>query len=142
MRDQGRVREAHDLLAPIYGWFTEGFGTKDLKEGQGAARRAYQRGLSGERRLSDRGRRCRPRIGDSSAILRLASRFLCDNRVYRLERSRRRPLHGSARGVSSGWNPALGRDPIRRRAAGAIRCADARPRPIGNDWLIANRGPV
>jgi predicted ATPase len=32
MRDQGRVREAHDLLAPVYGWFTEGFGTKDLKE--------------------------------------------------------------------------------------------------------------
>jgi predicted ATPase/class 3 adenylate cyclase len=32
MRDQGRAREALDLLAPIYGWFTEGFGTKDLKE--------------------------------------------------------------------------------------------------------------
>jgi tetratricopeptide (TPR) repeat protein len=32
MRDQGRVREAYDLLAPVYGWFTEGFGTKDLKE--------------------------------------------------------------------------------------------------------------
>jgi predicted ATPase len=32
MRDQGRVGEAYELLAPIYGWFTEGFGTKDLKE--------------------------------------------------------------------------------------------------------------
>jgi class 3 adenylate cyclase/predicted ATPase len=32
LRDQGRVREAHDLLAPVYGWFTEGFGAKDLKE--------------------------------------------------------------------------------------------------------------
>jgi predicted ATPase len=32
MRDQGRVREAHDLLAPVYAWFTAGFGTKDLKE--------------------------------------------------------------------------------------------------------------
>jgi predicted ATPase len=32
MRDQGRVGEAHDLLAPVYGWFTEGFATKDLKE--------------------------------------------------------------------------------------------------------------
>ena len=29
---QGRRREAHDLLAPIYGWFTEGFETKDLME--------------------------------------------------------------------------------------------------------------
>jgi predicted ATPase len=31
-RDQGRLAEAHDLLAPIYGWFTEGFDTLDLKE--------------------------------------------------------------------------------------------------------------
>jgi predicted ATPase len=29
--DQGRRTEAHDLLAPIYGWFTEGFDTADLK---------------------------------------------------------------------------------------------------------------
>jgi len=31
-RDQGRRAEASDLLAPIYGWFTEGFDTPDLKE--------------------------------------------------------------------------------------------------------------
>jgi predicted ATPase len=31
-RDQGRRAEAHDLLAPVYGWFTEGFDTPDLKE--------------------------------------------------------------------------------------------------------------
>jgi predicted ATPase len=31
-RDQGKRAEAHDLLAPAYGWFTEGFGTEDLKE--------------------------------------------------------------------------------------------------------------
>ena len=31
-RDQGRRTEAHDLLAPVYGWFTEGFDTPDLKE--------------------------------------------------------------------------------------------------------------
>jgi predicted ATPase len=30
-RDQGKRVEAHDLLAPIYGWFTEGFDTRDLK---------------------------------------------------------------------------------------------------------------
>jgi predicted ATPase len=30
--DQGRRAEAHDLLAPVYGWFTEGFETADLKE--------------------------------------------------------------------------------------------------------------
>ena len=31
-RDQGKRGEARDLLAPIYGWFTEGFDTLDLKE--------------------------------------------------------------------------------------------------------------
>jgi predicted ATPase len=31
-RDQGKRTEACDLLAPIYGWFTEGFDTRDLKE--------------------------------------------------------------------------------------------------------------
>jgi predicted ATPase len=31
-RDQGKPQEAHDLLAPVYGWFTEGFDTSDLKE--------------------------------------------------------------------------------------------------------------
>jgi len=31
-RDQGRHGEARDLLAPVYGWFTEGFGTPDLKD--------------------------------------------------------------------------------------------------------------
>jgi predicted ATPase len=31
-RDQGRHAEARDLLAPVYGWFTEGFATPDLKE--------------------------------------------------------------------------------------------------------------
>jgi predicted ATPase len=31
-RDQGRHAEARDFLAPVYGWFTEGFDTADLKE--------------------------------------------------------------------------------------------------------------
>ena len=31
-RDQGRRAEAHDILAPVYGWFTEGFDTLDLTE--------------------------------------------------------------------------------------------------------------
>jgi predicted ATPase len=31
-RDQGRRDEARELLAPVYGWFTEGFDTLDLKE--------------------------------------------------------------------------------------------------------------
>jgi class 3 adenylate cyclase/predicted ATPase len=31
-RDQGRRQEARELLVPVYGWFTEGFDTLDLKE--------------------------------------------------------------------------------------------------------------
>jgi predicted ATPase len=31
-RDEGRRAEAHALLGPIYGWFTEGFGMADLQE--------------------------------------------------------------------------------------------------------------
>jgi len=30
--DQGKRQQAHDLLAPVYGWFTEGFDTLDLKD--------------------------------------------------------------------------------------------------------------
>jgi len=31
-RDQGKRQQAYDLLAPVYGWFAEGFDTLDLKE--------------------------------------------------------------------------------------------------------------
>jgi len=31
-RDQGKHQQARDLLAPVYGWFTEGFDTLDLKQ--------------------------------------------------------------------------------------------------------------
>ena len=31
-RSQGKMQQARELLAPIYGWFTEGFDTRDLKE--------------------------------------------------------------------------------------------------------------
>jgi predicted ATPase len=32
LRSQGRLRHAHEILAPVYGWFTEGFETLDLRE--------------------------------------------------------------------------------------------------------------
>jgi predicted ATPase len=31
-RDQGKMQQARELLAPVDGWFTEGFDTRDLKE--------------------------------------------------------------------------------------------------------------
>jgi predicted ATPase len=31
-RDQGKMQQARELIAPVYGWFTEGFDTRDLKE--------------------------------------------------------------------------------------------------------------
>ena len=33
-QQQGKRQEAHDLLAPVYTWFTEGFDTADLKDAQ------------------------------------------------------------------------------------------------------------
>jgi predicted ATPase len=33
-REQGRRGEARELLAPVYGWFTEGFDTADLKDAE------------------------------------------------------------------------------------------------------------
>ena len=33
-RNQGRHAEARDLLAPVYGWFTEGIDIPDLKEAE------------------------------------------------------------------------------------------------------------
>ena len=33
-RDQGKLLQARELLAPVYGWFTEGFDTRDLKEAE------------------------------------------------------------------------------------------------------------
>jgi predicted ATPase len=32
LQRQGKIEEAHELLAAIYGWFTEGFDTADLQE--------------------------------------------------------------------------------------------------------------
>ena len=32
LAERGERRQAYDLLAPIHGWFTEGFGTPDLIE--------------------------------------------------------------------------------------------------------------
>ena len=31
-QQQDKCAEAHELLAPVYGWFTEGFDTADLQE--------------------------------------------------------------------------------------------------------------
>jgi hypothetical protein len=39
-RDHGKRQQARDLLAPVYGWFTEGFDTADLKEAK-ARRRCW-----------------------------------------------------------------------------------------------------
>jgi predicted ATPase len=47
-RDQGKSQQARELLAPVYGWFTEGFDTLDLKEARALlgelASRARSRG--------------------------------------------------------------------------------------------------
>ena len=45
--DQGKRNEAHDLLAPVYGWFTEGFDTLDLKQAKALLDELAQRGDTG-----------------------------------------------------------------------------------------------
>ena len=47
MRNQGRVGEAYELLAPVYRWFTEGFGTKDLREARALLDELREPALSG-----------------------------------------------------------------------------------------------
>jgi predicted ATPase len=34
-RDEGKLQQERELLVPVYGWFTEGFDTRDLKEAKG-----------------------------------------------------------------------------------------------------------
>jgi predicted ATPase len=40
--EQGKREQAFELLAPIYGWFTEGFETQDLKQAKGLLDRLRQ----------------------------------------------------------------------------------------------------
>jgi predicted ATPase len=42
-RDQGKVLQAREPLAPVYGWFTEGFDTRDLKEVRRRCWRSWRR---------------------------------------------------------------------------------------------------
>ena len=43
-RDQGKMQQARELLAPVYGWFTEGFDTRDTPEPQKRQRPWRRRG--------------------------------------------------------------------------------------------------
>jgi predicted ATPase len=45
-REQAKRNEAYALLAPIYGWFTEGFGTLDLKEAKALLDELTQLGVT------------------------------------------------------------------------------------------------
>jgi predicted ATPase len=40
-RSQGKVQQARELLAPVYGWFTGGFDTFDLKEAKALLEELY-----------------------------------------------------------------------------------------------------
>ena len=45
-RDQGKPQQARELLAPVYGWFTEGFDTRDRKPVEKGPRRATEGGAA------------------------------------------------------------------------------------------------
>jgi hypothetical protein len=42
-RDQGKPQQARETLAPVYGWFAEGFDTRDLKEAKARLDRLHAR---------------------------------------------------------------------------------------------------
>jgi hypothetical protein len=54
-RDQGKMREARELLAPVYEWFTEGFDSLDLKEAKALLEELAPNGLTVRRRRRDGG---------------------------------------------------------------------------------------
>src|SRR5262249_42480084 len=47
-RGQGKRQQAHELLAPIYGWFTEGFDTLDLREARALLDRGDSSGMKAD----------------------------------------------------------------------------------------------
>src|SRR5262249_31064000 len=59
-RDHGRHAEAGDLLRPVYGWFTEGFDTPDLKEAKALLDELQPAARSGSRELPGPERRRQP----------------------------------------------------------------------------------
>jgi class 3 adenylate cyclase/predicted ATPase len=46
-RDQGKPQQASELLAPVYGWFTGGFDTRDLKDAKALLQEVQAMGVSG-----------------------------------------------------------------------------------------------
>ena len=50
-RDQGKLQQARELLAPVYGWFTEGFDTRDLKEAKMLLEELVAQQIETKRRL-------------------------------------------------------------------------------------------
>ena len=59
-RDQGRRTEARDLLAPVYGWFTEGFAMPDLIEARELLEELQPAARSASRELPGSERRRQP----------------------------------------------------------------------------------
>jgi predicted ATPase len=60
-RGQGKGQQARDILAPIYGWFTEGFDTQDLKDARALLDELARAGVEIRRDCSLHGRPNHPR---------------------------------------------------------------------------------
>ena len=50
-RSQGKMQQARELLAPVYGWFSEGFETRDLNEAKGLLEELVAQQIETKRRL-------------------------------------------------------------------------------------------
>jgi hypothetical protein len=109
-RAQGRPGEARDLLAPLYGWFTEGFDTPDLKDAGALLdelTRAGRRHAHGLLRMTVSSETRRSCARPQTALERLTSRFQRGNangrkRVgFRMPARREQSIPGKGGGPSS-----------------------------------------
>ena len=90
-RDQGKVQQARELLAPVYGWFTEGFDTRDLKEAKALLESWRQNGPLTDAILRLKKCRCTSRLDQTS------QRFGTDTTGSRLHKWEKAGEHLSLR---------------------------------------------
>jgi predicted ATPase len=96
-RDQGKPQQAHDLLAPVYGWFTEEFETLDLKEARALLDERHK-AAGGRRRRS---RRSLPAQKGRSAMSDFTVTYGCSTEILPCQHEKNKPCLGPMhRGLS------------------------------------------
>ena len=114
-RDQGKPQQARELLAPVYGWFTEGFDTLDLKEAKA---------LLGVNAIIDLGYQDAGSFASGTVSLTIS--HLSEPQTFRSALAR--PLRKTTK--SSGWN-ATTKSLSSRRIDTCFLCM---AHPLRNSW--------